>query len=99
MTDDQRYVLDQFVQAVEEERPDAVIVAGDLYDRAIPPTEAVQLLDNILKKIVIDLNVPILAIAGNHDSPSRVHFGSEIMRENGLHMVGKLDSFTEPIQL
>ena len=50
MTEDQKIVLDQFVQAVEEEKPDAVIIAGDLYDRAIPPTEAVDLLNDVLAK-------------------------------------------------
>lgn len=53
MTEDQRFILEQFVYAVEAEQPDAVIVAGDLYDRAVPPTEAVKLLDETLEKIVL----------------------------------------------
>ncbi|MDB5084521.1 MAG: exonuclease SbcCD subunit, partial [Bacilli bacterium] len=55
MTEDQQHVLTQFLQAIETEKPDAVIIAGDLYDRAVPPTEAVQLLDQILQTIVLDL--------------------------------------------
>src|SRR5690606_13922341 len=86
MTADQRYVLEQFIRAVEEEKPDAVVIAVDLYDRGIPSTDAVNLLDETLKTIVIDLKTPVLAIAGNHDSPSRLNFGSEIMKANGLHI-------------
>ncbi|MBO9129290.1 exonuclease SbcCD subunit D [Bacillus sp. 165] len=93
MTEDQRYVLKQFVQAVEEERPDAVVIAGDLYDRAIPPTEAVELLNDTLKQIVVDLQTPVIAIAGNHDSPDRIHFGSQLMKAQGLHIAGQ---FTFP---
>ncbi|MCP8970344.1 exonuclease SbcCD subunit D [Ectobacillus ponti] len=89
MTRDQEYVLAQFIEAVRQERPDAVVIAGDLYDRAVPPTEAVELLNRVLKMIVIDLETPVLAIAGNHDSPDRVHFGSELMKETGLHLVGQ----------
>ncbi len=84
MTEDQKIVLDQFVQAVEEEKPDAVIIAGDLYDRAIPPTEAVDLLNDVLQKIVIDLQTPVIAVAGNHDSPDRIHFGSSLMKKTGI---------------
>ncbi|PGC28753.1 exonuclease sbcCD subunit D [Bacillus pseudomycoides] len=99
MTEDQRIVLDQFVQAVEEEKPDAVIIAGDLYDRAIPPTEAVDLLNDVLKKIVIDLQTPVIAVAGNHDSPDRIHFGSSLMKKQGLHIVGQFQFPYEPVVL
>ncbi|WP_284139576.1 MULTISPECIES: exonuclease SbcCD subunit D [unclassified Virgibacillus] len=99
MTEDQDDILKQFVQAIEEEKPDAVIIAGDLYDRAVPPTEAVYLLNDVFDKIVMDLKVPVLAIAGNHDSPSRVHFGSKIMKKNGLHIAGHITENPEPIKL
>ncbi|PFK42866.1 exonuclease sbcCD subunit D [Bacillus cereus] len=99
MTEDQRIVLDQFVQAVEEEKPDAVIIAGDLYDRAIPPTEAVDLLNEVLQKIVIDLQTTVIAVAGNHDSPDRIHFGSSLMKKQGLHIVGQFQFPYEPVVL
>lgn len=99
MTEDQRYILEQFVQAIEAEQPDAVIVSGDLYDRAVPPTEAVHLLDEVFEKIVLQLKTPVLAIAGNHDSPSRLNFASRIMESNGLHLVGQLTENLEPIVL
>lgn len=99
MTEDQEHVLRQFVDAVREEKPDVVIIAGDLYDRAVPPTDAVNLLDNIFKEIVVDNEVPVLAIAGNHDSPGRLNFGSKIMRDNGLHIVGQLSPEPNPVVL
>lgn len=90
MTEDQRTVLQQFLLAIDIEKPDAVIIAGDLYDRAVPPTEAVHLLDEMFAEIVLKRNTPLLTIAGNHDSPSRLNFGSKLMKETGLHIVGQL---------
>ena len=99
MTEDQSYVLKQFIQAIEDEKPDAVIIAGDLYDRAVPPTDAVHLLDEVLDTIVMKLKTPVLAVAGNHDSPSRLNFGSRIMQKNGFHIVGNLTRALEPVVL
>lgn len=99
MTEDQQFVLEQLLRDIETEKPDAVIVAGDLYDRAVPPTEAVQLLDRVLKTIVLDLQTPVLAVSGNHDSPSRLNFGSEIMKAAGLHMAGEFSPPFEPVVL
>ncbi len=99
MTEDQRFVLRQFVDAVKLEKPDAVVIAGDLYDRAVPPTEAVALLDDVLAEIVMDLKTPVLAIGGNHDSPGRLHFGSGLMRDNGYHIVGQLNDIMNPVIL
>src|SRR5699024_1909033 len=90
MTEDQAYILQQFISHVEEEKPDLVIIAGDLYDRAIPPLEAVQLLNETLERIVLDLHIPVIAIAGNHDSPNRLEFGSSMMRNQGFHVVGTM---------
>ncbi|MBB6636132.1 exonuclease SbcCD subunit D [Cohnella thailandensis] len=99
MTEDQAYVLEQLLRDIETEKPDAVIIAGDLYDRAVPPTEAVQLLNRILKTVVVDLRTPVLAVSGNHDSPSRLNFGSDIMKSAGLHMCGEFDCAFEPVVL
>lgn len=99
MTEDQRYVLQQLLETVEREKPDAVIIAGDLYDRAIPPTEAVDLLDELFQKIVIELDTPLLAISGNHDSPDRLNFGTAIMEARGLHLAGQLKSSLKPVVL
>lgn len=89
LTADQGYVLDSLVQLVATEKPDVVVVAGDVYDRAIPPVEAVDLLDSVLSKILLELNVPVLMIAGNHDSPDRLGFGSQLLKAKGLHIAGR----------
>lgn len=99
MTEDQEYVLMQLLAAVEAEKPDAVIIAGDLYDRAVPPTDAVALLDRVLQTIVLELRTPVLAIAGNHDSPSRLDFGSSIMQAAGCHIAGELSWPHTPVVL
>lgn len=99
MTEDQSYILDAFIKEIKHEQPDAIIIAGDVYDRGVPPTDAIHLLDRVLQSIVIDLNIPVLAIAGNHDSPSRLHFASSMMKETGLYMVGNLLPLFEPIRL
>lgn len=97
MTEDQAYVLEQFIEAIKEQQPDVVIIAGDLYDRAVPPTEAVDLLNKILEELVLDIKVPVLAIAGNHDSPDRIDFAVKLMERNGLYMNGQLRYPIEPI--
>ncbi len=97
MTDEQRFVLQQFTKAIAEEKPDAVIIAGDLYDRAVPPTDAVNLLDEILETIVLKLKTPVIAVSGNHDSPGRLNFGSRMMKSNGLYITGQLKKNMEPI--
>lgn len=99
MTEDQRHILEQFAAAVEEQRPDCVIIAGDLYDRAVPPTEAVNLLDETLAKIVLELDTPVFAVAGNHDSPGRLNFGSRFFQKNRIHISGHVKKEHEPVVL
>jgi len=90
LTEDQSVVLDQFVDLVRQARPDFVLIAGDLYDRAVPPPEAVELLDEVFCRLVMDLRVAVVAIAGNHDSPQRIEFGARLLARHGLHLVGVL---------
>ena len=71
LIEDQAHVLDQIVDIAQREAVDAVIIAGDIYDRAIPPTEAVALLGRTLKRLCLDLNKQVFVIAGNHDSGDR----------------------------
>jgi exonuclease SbcD len=99
LTRDQEHVLRQLVALAAEVKPAAVIVAGDIYDRAVPPTEAVDLLDHVLTELVDRLGVPVMAIAGNHDSAVRVGFGAALLRERGLHLVGELSQAASPIVL
>ncbi|MBD8034227.1 exonuclease SbcCD subunit D [Solibacillus merdavium] len=97
MTEDQQYVLEQFIEEIRLEKPDVVIIAGDLYDRSVPPTDAIQLLNKTFKQILIDEKTPIVAIAGNHDSATRLNFGSDLMKASGLHIVGHLESYFKPV--
>ncbi|RIW28769.1 exonuclease SbcCD subunit D [Bacillus salacetis] len=99
MTEQQREVLLQFVNLVEEEKPDAVVIAGDLYDRSVPPTEAVELLDEILYKINVELKTPVVAISGNHDSAERLSFGTSWYRQSRLFIKGKLTNDFTPVHI
>ncbi|WP_339163410.1 exonuclease SbcCD subunit D [Siminovitchia sp. FSL W7-1587] len=99
MTEQQRIVLDQFINLVAVEKPDAVIISGDLYDRSVPPVEAVKLLEEVLFKINVELNTPVLAIAGNHDSPDRLAFGSSWYRHSQFYIQGRLDHCFQPVDI
>lgn len=90
MTSDQTYILEELSKIIDEEKPDVLIISGDIYDRAVPPVEAVELLDNIFNEILLEKKVPIIATAGNHDSADRISFGSKILKNNGLYIEGKL---------
>ncbi|WP_102027259.1 exonuclease SbcCD subunit D [Salirhabdus sp. Marseille-P4669] len=98
-TEEQNHVLQQFLDELEKLNPDALIIAGDLYDRAIPPKEAVELLSRVLTTIVYDLNIPILAITGNHDSAERMDFGTQLLKQNKLFIQTKISENLEPVVL
>lgn len=87
MLDDQRYILRQILKITEHARPDAVLLAGDLYDRSVPPGEAVGLLDDFLTELS-SRGMAVFAVSGNHDSPERLQFGSRIMQKNGVTIAG-----------
>lgn len=91
MLEEQKHVLEQLISIVEKEKPNALIIAGDIYDRSIPPVEAVELVDEVFNKLLLELKVPILAIAGNHDGAERLSFASKILTNNGLHIAGVFD--------
>lgn len=82
MLDDQRYILEQVVK--EAENADAVLIAGDIYDKSIPPAEAVELFDLFITELA-KMNVKIFAVSGNHDSAKRIAFGSDIMQKGGVY--------------
>jgi exonuclease SbcD len=99
LLEDQERILKQLIALAREARPDAVVVAGDLYDRALPPADAVGLLGWVLEELVLGLEIPTLLIAGNHDSAHRVHFGSALLSRSGLHIRGRLDADFCPVNL
>ena len=83
--EDQEYILNQILKIVEEEQPDAVVIAGDVYDTAIPSVEAVSMFDEFLVRLA-GLRKHIFVISGNHDSPERIAFGSRLLEETGIHL-------------
>ncbi len=99
LLDDQRHVLAQIVAHIKNEAVDAVIIAGDIYDRSVPPAAAVSLLDEVLNTICTDLGVPVLLIPGNHDGAERIRFGSKQLSQAGLHILGDLNQITQPVTL
>lgn len=88
MIDDQKYILNKLIELIDEENADVLMIAGDVYDRSIPPVEAVELLNETLSSLVIDRNVSVLVISGNHDSGERLSFGSKILEKQGLYIAG-----------
>ncbi|MBE5881812.1 MAG: exonuclease SbcCD subunit D [Lachnospiraceae bacterium] len=89
LLEDQSYVLEQVLDAMEREHPDALLIAGDIYDKPVPSGEAVQLFDHFLTKVSEDYpNMPVFIIAGNHDSASRIDYAGGILRRNNIHIVG-----------
>jgi exonuclease SbcD len=98
LLDDQAHVLDQFVELAITERVDAVLIAGDVYDRAVPPADAVALLDDVLSRLVVDAGIPVIVIAGNHDSAERIGFGGRILAPHKLTLRGRLDQL-QPVLL
>ncbi|GGI75575.1 exonuclease SbcCD subunit D [Shewanella gelidii] len=99
LLEDQAFVLDALVDMVKEHQVDAVVIAGDVYDRAIPPAAAVNLLDDVLHRIVVELEVPVVMIAGNHDSHERLGFGARQMLNSGLYITGPLQREFQAIKL
>ncbi len=87
MIEDQKYILEQIIEIAKEEKVDAVVVAGDVYDRAIPSADAVTLLNMFLTQLV-RLNISAILISGNHDSPERIEFAEEILQENNVYIAG-----------
>lgn len=85
MIEDQKYILLKILNVIDEQKAEAVVIAGDVYDKPVPPTEAVQLFDDFLFRLV-ERNLQILVISGNHDSPERIAFGSRFMDKSGVHM-------------
>ena len=99
LLEDQRHVLNQIIDLIRERGVDVVLVAGDIYDRSVPPANAVGLLDEVINRICKELKVPVIMIAGNHDGPERLGFASRQSAEAGLHIVGPLLDKQTPIIL
>lgn len=98
LLEDQRYILDQITELVKQEQPDAVLICGDIYDKAVPPAEAVLLFDHFLQKLT-EQKKEVLIISGNHDSAERLHFGSGLMCRSGVWITSLYDGNVEKVCL
>ena len=96
MLEDQAYILDQILNIIKEEAPDAVLIAGDVYDKAVPSAEAVQLFDDFLCRLAGE-QLQVFVISGNHDSPERIAFGGRLMQGSGIHMSPVYDGAVKPV--
>ena len=98
MIKDQQYILNQILDIINSESPDAVIIAGDVYDRSLPPTEAVTELDDFIFKLS-EGSFETFIISGNHDSAERIAFGSRIMSKSGIHLSPVYNGVVKPFTL
>ena len=85
MIEDQRYILKEILTIINDEKPDGVLIAGDVYDRTVPSEDAMKLWDEFLISLA-EKKVEVYAISGNHDSPERIAFGSRLMAPSGIHL-------------
>lgn len=98
MIEDQAYILKKILSVIKEETPDAVLIAGDVYDKPVPSVEAVGLFDDFLKQLSRQ-KVQVFVISGNHDSPERLAFASELIEASGIHIAPVYDGKVHPVSL
>lgn len=98
MIEDQEYILTQILQIIDEEKADAVLVAGDVYDKSVPSAEAVTLFDDFLCRLAVR-QLPVLIISGNHDSAERLSFANRLLEVSGIHISPAYDGSIAPITL
>ena len=98
MLEDQRYILEQILALLDETPVDGVLLAGDLYDKPVPPAEAVRLLDWFLTQLAAR-HLPVFAISGNHDSADRVAFGSALLADSRVYVSPVFTGAPQPIPL
>ena len=98
MIEDQRFILERILEIIHEEKPKAVLIAGDVYDKPLPPAEAVKLFDDFISRLS-KADAEVFIISGNHDSAERLSFGSKIMDRQGIHFAGGYDGSTHCFSL
>ena len=98
MIEDQEYILHQIIRIIKDEKADAVLLSGDIYDKSVPSAEAVTLFDEFLSRLA-QMKVQVFAISGNHDSPERLAFGNRLMEGAGIHMSPVYNGEVAPIVL
>lgn len=98
MLEDQKYILDQIIKVVDEEKPDGVLIAGDVYDKSVPSADAVELLDDFLVELS-NHGTKVFVLSGNHDSAERIAFGGRLMENRGVYMSPVYDGGFTPVTL
>lgn len=98
MLEDQEYILKEILGIIDEEAPDGILLAGDIYDKAVPPAEAVQLFDDFLVSLA-KRKLQVFVISGNHDSPERLAFGSRLMDRSGIHLSPVYNGRISPVSM
>ena len=98
MIEDQEYILTRIINSIDDEKPQVVMIAGDVYDKAVPSAEAVELFDDFLVRLS-KRDLKVFVISGNHDSPERIAFGSRLMNHSGVYMSPVYDGNIEPISI
>lgn len=98
MIEDQEYILKKVIEILKEERPDAVLIAGDVFDKSIPSAEAVKLWDDFVFELIA-LKIPVFVISGNHDSSIRVSANYRLLKENGLYLAPPYDGTVQCVTL
>ena len=98
LTTDQAHILDhQFFPLLKEEQIDLVVLSGDVFDRSVPPIEAIELWDSVLHRLAFSENIPMVAISGNHDSGPRLAMGHSAWETHGIHLLGHAHQGINPI--
>ncbi len=98
LIDDQKFIIDEIFRVIDKRNVDTVIIAGDVYDRAVPSVEAVNLFDETLTKFV-ERNLQVLIIAGNHDSAARLNFGSKLFESKKIFIATRVEKNPKPVKL
>ena len=98
LLDDQSYILDEILRIAEEQKPDAVAIAGDIYDKSTPSAEAVALFDSFISRLA-KLVTPVFIISGNHDSAERIAFGSSLMQTAGVYLSPVYNGESSPVKV
>ena len=99
LTDDQAHVLEnQFFSILKDEKIDGILLAGDIFDRAVPPIEAIELWDSIITRLAMDYKVPLFVVSGNHDGAERLEVGRSMLSQSGIHIWGSPHHALQPFE-
>lgn len=99
LTEDQAHVLEnQFFSILKDEKIDGILLAGDVFDRAVPPIEAIELWDSIITRLAMDYKVPLFVVSGNHDGAERLEVGRSMLSQSGIHIWGSPHHALQPFE-